>query len=75
MKSTKGFTIVDLMFGIVIIGFLAAVMIPAIVGNMDSPERAACEARGGKWIIGRGPAWPTSRRRGNGCYKQLTLSP
>ena len=43
MKS-KGFTLIEIMVVIIILGLLAAIVMPRIVGETDRAERSTCPA-------------------------------
>lgn len=44
MKNRKGFTLIELIVVIVIIGILAAILIPRLAGFTDKAEASACIA-------------------------------
>jgi len=44
MKNRKGFTLIELIVVIVIIGILAAILIPRLTGFTDKAEASACIA-------------------------------
>ena len=45
-KSKKGFTLVELLVVIVIIGILASLLLPAIVRALDNTKKTACGSNG-----------------------------
>jgi type II secretion system protein G len=45
LRNQKGFTLMELMIVIVIIGVLAAVGVPAYKGYTDRAKKAACDAQ------------------------------
>ena len=51
MKS-NGYTLVELMIAVVIVGILAAIGVGAVTGNSIVPSKQACLDAGGKWSEG-----------------------
>ncbi len=47
-KSRRGFTLTELMAVLALLGLLAALIVPRVVGHYDSANRAACDLNQGE---------------------------
>ena len=71
----KGFTMIELIFVIVILGILAAVAIPRLTGTATDAKIAKMEAFVGTLNRSVGPSmWSRSMRDSNGSIKDMNLS-
>jgi len=67
LRNQKGFTLMELMIVIVIIGVLAAIAVPAYKGYVERAQKTACEANrrilstaAGMYYIDNNQAYATS---------------
>lgn len=71
MRQEQGFTLIELMITIVIIGILAAIAVPQY---QDYVERAACED-GKSLLTQAGANMERQRAQNNGAYDAATAMP
>lgn len=69
LPKTSGFSLWELMAVLVILGLLAAVMVPRLSGHQDSAKKSACYANKGDIEL-QAKLW----RRNNGTYPLSNLS-
>ena len=67
--QTAAFSLMEIMAAIVILGILAAVMVPRLAGHQDKAKRSACYANKGDIEL-QAKLW----RRNNGTYPLANLS-
>ena len=67
LRNQKGFTLMELMIVIVIIGVLAAIAVPSYKGYVEKAQKATCEANrrtlstaAGMYYIDHENAYPTA---------------
>ena len=65
----SGFSLMEIIAAIVILGILAAVMVPRLAGHQDKAKRSACYANKGDIEL-QAKLW----RRNNGTYPLANLS-
>jgi prepilin-type N-terminal cleavage/methylation domain-containing protein len=68
-KLRGGFTLTELMAALAILGLLAALIVPRVVGHFDDSNRTACELNQGEIEL-QVKLW----RRNNGAYPAADLS-
>ena len=48
----NGYTVIELMIAVAILGIVAAIGVGAVTGNSVIPSKQSCLAAGGKWSEG-----------------------
>jgi prepilin-type N-terminal cleavage/methylation domain-containing protein len=69
LTCRRGFSLVELIASVAILGILVALIVPRLVGHQDDAKRAACEANQGEIEL-QAKLW----RRNTGSYPAANLS-